>query len=94
MIPFDEFERFTERFLRTGEREACKAILRSVSLFLPHLAINQSFQNAATMAMLPDESDLPPDSVEVVRKVFNRFIGAQRTSLYQRARRLGETPTQ
>ena len=71
MVPLKDFERFTAHFLRNGEREAMKAILRSVSSFLPHLAIDQTFQNAATMALLKDDNIALCDSSEVVRGVLS-----------------------
>ena len=71
MVPLKDFERFTAHFLRNGEREALKAILRSVSSFLPHLAIDQTFQNAATMALLKDDNIALCDSSEVVRGVLS-----------------------
>jgi len=74
MVPLNEFERFTERVLRNCDRESTKAILRSVSSFLPHLAIDQTFQNAATTALLRDDN-LPAPSVEVVRDVLARLTG-------------------
>lgn len=73
MVPLEEFERFAERFLSDGERESAKAILRSVSSFLPHLAIDQTFQNAATRALLRDDGFAPADSTEVVRRVLTGF---------------------
>lgn len=74
MVPLNEFEGFAERVLRNGAREPVKAILRAISSFLPHLALDQTFQNAATMALLRDEN-LPATSVEVVRNVLARLNG-------------------
>lgn len=73
MVPLEEFERFAERFWGHGERESAKAILRSVASFLPHLAIDQTFQNAATMALLREEGFAAADSTAVVRRVLTRF---------------------
>ena len=75
MVPLLEFERFTERFLRNGERGSAKEIIRSLSSFLPHLAIDQTFQNAATMALLRDDCPAPPDSVEVFRNLLAHLSG-------------------
>ena len=75
MVSLLEFERFTERFLRNGERGSVKAIIRSLSLFLPHLAIDQTFQNAATMALLRRDGSAPPDSVEVFQNLLAQLRG-------------------
>ncbi len=71
MVPLKEFERFTAQFLRNGEREALKTILRSLSSFLPHLALDQTFQNAATMALLKDGNIAFCDSAEVLRGILS-----------------------
>jgi hypothetical protein len=75
MVPLNEYERFAGHVLRNGERDSAKAILRSVSSFLPHLAIDQTFQNAATMALLLDDGLRPADSAEVVRNLLARLAG-------------------
>ena len=75
MVPLEEFERFKQRFLNNGERELNKEILRSVSSFLPHLAIDQTFQNERTMALLRDDSIAPPGSVAVLRDELIRLTG-------------------
>jgi hypothetical protein len=80
MVPLKDFERFTAHFLGNGERESIKAILRSVSSFLPHLAIDQTFQNADTMALLKDDDVAPADSSEVARNVLARLSGHAGTS--------------
>ncbi len=80
LVPLKEFERFTARVLDNGAREPIKAILRSVSSFLPHLAINQVFANAATMALLKDKQVAFCDSSGVVRDVLARFNGYAGTS--------------
>ena len=80
MVSLEEFERFTTHFLRNGEREPIKAILRSVSSFLPHLAINQAFQNASTMAVLKDDNVALCDSSDVVRDVLAYLNGHAGTS--------------
>ena len=74
LVSLKEFEDFSEAFMRNGERASAKAILRSVSSFLPHLAIDQTFQNAATMALLQDDS-LRANSIEVLRNVLARLNG-------------------
>ena len=73
MVPLGEFEQFAKRFLGREERESTKAILRSVSSFLPHLAIDQTFQNSATMALFREDGLAPADSTEVVRRILTRF---------------------
>ncbi len=80
MAPLNDFERFTAHFLRNGEREPIKAILRSVSSFLPHLAIGQVFQNAATMAILKDDNVALCHSSDVLRDVLARLNGYADTS--------------
>ncbi len=80
MVPLKDFERFAAHFLSNGEREPVKAILRSVSSFLPHLALDQTFQNAATMALLKNDNVAPCDSSEVVRGVLARLNGHPDTS--------------
>lgn len=80
MVPLKDFERFTAQFLGNGERESLKAILRSVSSFLPHLAIDQTFQNAATMALLKEEGIAPADSSEIVGNLLSRLSGHAGTS--------------
>lgn len=80
MVPLKEFERFTAHLLGNGAREPIKAMLRSVSSFLPHLAIDQTFQNANTMAVLKDDDISPADSSEVVRDVLARLSGHAGTS--------------
>ncbi len=77
MVPLCEFERWSQWFLLQSDRASSKAILRSVSSFLPHLAIHQTFQNAATMALLQDH---PPPSVEVLRTVFAQLSEQSGTS--------------
>ncbi|MDQ1471810.1 MAG: long-chain acyl-CoA synthetase [Bryobacterales bacterium] len=75
MVPLNEFERFAGHVLHNGERDSAKAILRSVSSFLPHLAIDQTFQNTATMALLLGDGLCPADSAEVVRNLLARLAG-------------------
>lgn len=81
MVPLKDFEQFTAHFLGNGEREPMKAMLRSLSSFLPHLAIDQTFQNATTMALLKDDNVAPADSLEVVRNVLARLSGHADTSV-------------
>jgi len=80
LAPLKDFERFTAHFPGNGEREPVKAILRSVSSFLPHLAIDQTFQNAATMALLKEHNVALCDSADVVREVLSRLNGHAGTS--------------
>ncbi|MDZ4797674.1 MAG: hypothetical protein SGI92_05890, partial [Bryobacteraceae bacterium] len=69
MVSLERFERFSELLLSNGAREADKVMLRSVSHFLPHLALDQTFQNEATTALLEKEGIEPADSVEVFGRV-------------------------
>jgi len=69
MVSLERFERFAEAVLSNGAREVDKLMLRSVSHFVPHLALDQTFQNEATMALLREEGMELPDSAEVFGKV-------------------------
>jgi len=69
MVSLERFERFADLLLSNGAREVDKLMLRSVSHFLPHLALDQTFQNEATMALLEKEGIEPADSVEVFSSV-------------------------
>lgn len=80
MVPLRDFERFTAHLLRDGAREPIRAILHSASSFLPHLAMDQSFQNAATMAVLKDEKVALCNSSDVIREILARLNGHAGTS--------------
>ena len=69
MVTLERFERFAELFVSSGAREVDKLMLRSVSHFLPHLALDQTFQNEATMALLRHEGIEQADSLEVFGRV-------------------------
>ena len=53
-------------------------MLRSVCSFLPHLALDQTFLNDRTMALLQQEGVEPPDSVAVFRNLL--AAAAEKTS--------------
>lgn len=80
MVSLAEFERFTECFLRSGERQPIKEILRSIASFLPHLALDQTFENCATMALLQDDPLALVESLTIVRQVLARISGRGDTS--------------
>lgn len=69
MVSLETFERFAELVLSNGARAVDKLMLRSVSHFLPHLALDQTFQNEATMALLREDGIELPDSEEVFGKM-------------------------
>jgi nucleoside-diphosphate-sugar epimerase len=69
MVSLERFERFAEVVLSNGAREVDKRMLRSLSHFLPHLALDQTFQNEVTMALLKEEGIAPPDSAEIFARV-------------------------
>ena len=75
LVRGEEFDRFTERFLRSGAGEGDKLMLRSASSFLPHLAIDQSFRNEVTLALLRRNGFPDPDSAEVVRTTLAGLSG-------------------
>jgi nucleoside-diphosphate-sugar epimerase len=72
MVSLQMFERFAELFLSNGAREMDKVILRSVRHFLPHLALEQTFRNEATIMLLRENGMELADSREVFRKVLAR----------------------
>lgn len=74
MVTLERFERFAELFLSSGAREVDKIMLGSVSQFLPHLALDQTFQNEATMALLRHEGIEQVDSVEVFGRVLTSVV--------------------
>jgi nucleoside-diphosphate-sugar epimerase len=86
MVSLERFEKFAEFFLSSGAREVDKRMLRSVSHFLPHLALDQTFQNEATMALLEKEGIEPADSVEV----FGRVLASVALNLTREAVPAGE----
>ncbi len=69
MVSLERFERFAALVPSNGAREVDKRLLRSVSHFLPHLALDQTFQNEATMALLREDGMELPDSEEVLGRV-------------------------
>ena len=77
MVSLEKFERFAELALSNGARGSDRLMLRSLSYFLPHLALDQSFQNEATMSLLEEEGIAPADSAEV----FGRVLAGLATSL-------------
>lgn len=68
MAPLDEFEAFARYFLQNGERELDKLLLRLVSSFLPHLAVDQRFRNDSTAALLHTSGIDLPDSRRIARE--------------------------
>lgn len=73
LVPLDEFERFKAKVFGQETREPVRAILLSLSTFLPHLAIRQNFQNPATMALLKGALHRP-SSIEVARKMLTQLV--------------------
>lgn len=69
MVSLERFERFAALVLSNDACEVDKRLLRSVSHFLPHLALDQTFQNEATMALLREDGIELPDSEEVLGRV-------------------------
>lgn len=76
MSPLDEFEAFARKFLENGERELDKVLLRLLSSFLPHLALDQSFRNYSTAALLHGSGISLPDSRAVASQFFARIACA------------------
>ena len=73
MVSLERFERFADLILSNGASGADKLMLRSLSHFLPHLALDQTFENKATMSLLEQEGIEPPDSTEVFGRVLARL---------------------
>jgi nucleoside-diphosphate-sugar epimerase len=73
MVSVERFERFTELVLSNGASGADRLMLRSLSYFLPHLALDQTFQNEATISLLEEEGIGLADSAEVFRRVLARL---------------------
>lgn len=71
MVSLERFERFVELFLSNGSREVDQMMLRSVLHFLPHLALDQTFLNDGTMALLRQDGMELPDSAAVFRRVLS-----------------------
>lgn len=73
MVSLERFERFAEQFLNNGARGLDRLMLRSLSHFLPHLALDQTFENKATISLLEEEGIAPADSAEVFGRVLARL---------------------
>ena len=86
MVSLERFERFAELALSNGARGSDRLMLRSLAHFLPHLALDQSFQNEATMSLLEEEGIAPADSAEV----FGRVLARLATSLSRETVPAGE----
>ncbi len=73
LVSPERFERFAELVLSNSASGADRLMLRSLSHFLPHLALDQTFQNEATNSLLAAEGIEPADSVEVFGRVLARL---------------------
>ena len=73
MVSLERFERFAELVLSNGGRGVDRLMLGSLSHFLPHLALDQTFENEATISLLEQEGIEPPDSAEVFGRVLARL---------------------
>ena len=77
MVPLVEFERFADAMIRGGAREPVQIMLQNILSFLPHLAIDQTFENSVTEALLRREGVLRPDSLQLLREVLAHVAGGE-----------------
>ena len=73
MVSLERFERFAARVLSNGARGREGLMLHSLSHFLPHLALDQTFQNETTISLLEQEGIELADSAEVFGRVLTRL---------------------
>lgn len=61
LVTLHEFEIYADRLMNNGARESVKQMLKTIRYFLPHLAMDQTIDTAATSSLLRDEKIPYPD---------------------------------